>query len=98
MEIRVWHWRHFLFSHIQLATGMLSSARIGSLHTGQYDRGVTIERCLGKRAMQTLRKLPNTRPKNIAAKNAGQNTVEKLKGMQPQYTHSANIAAKMEAT
>jgi hypothetical protein len=45
---------------------MLSQAAIGVSHSGQNDRGDTTDRSLGRRKMQTFRKLPISRP----AKNA----------------------------
>jgi hypothetical protein len=36
---------------------------IGVLHLGQNEKGFTIDKSLGRRQMQTLRKLPMTAPK-----------------------------------
>src|ERR1700742_432701 len=58
---------HFLQappSSSQLSTGTLSQLAIASLHWRQCDRGHTTDSPAGKRTMQTLRKLPSSRPNN----------------------------------
>src|ERR1700733_10139559 len=58
---------HFLQappSSSQLNTGTLSQLAIGSLHWRQCDRGHTTDSPAGNRRMQTLRKLPSSKPHN----------------------------------
>jgi hypothetical protein len=45
-------------------TGMLSRLAIGWLQSRQCDRGHTTDSPAGRRRMQTLRKLPSSKPNN----------------------------------
>ena len=47
---------------------MLSYGRIGALQSGQCEAGKTIDSPLGRRWMQTFRKLPTNAPKTNTAK------------------------------
>ena len=51
-------------SSSQLSTGTLSQFAIGSSHWRQCDRGHTTDSPAGSRTMQTLRKLPSSKPNN----------------------------------
>ena len=51
-------------SSSQLSTGMLSRLAIGWSHWRQCDRGHTTDSPAGSRRMQTLRKLPSSKPNN----------------------------------
>ncbi len=65
----------------QLSNGILSYQRTGALHSGHCEPGFTIERCPGRREMQTLRKLPKIRPKtNPTASYAIRELTEKVYG------------------
>ncbi len=56
------HLLHFPRKRNQLRIGMLSNQRIGELHLGQCDGGVTILIPSGTLQITTLRKLPNDAP------------------------------------
>ena len=56
--------RHVAPSRSQLSTGILSRLAIGWSHWRQWDRGHTTDSPTGKRTMQTLRKLPSSKPHN----------------------------------
>lgn len=95
MEIRALQARQWPLNHNQLTSGILSSGRISVLQARQWERGVTIDWCVGKRKIQTFKKLPNSRPRTSAAANVAQNRMGKLKDMQTQYTQAGANTAKM---
>jgi hypothetical protein len=61
-EIRLPQLRQAPPNSSQLKTGMLSRFAMGRRQSRQCDRGATIDSPAGKRRMQTLRKLPSSKP------------------------------------
>ena len=91
MEIAAWQTRQLPRSKSQLSIGTLSQGRIGALQARQRDAGATMDSCRGSRTMQTLRKLPKSKPAAAAAEIKMKNE----KGTQPQYTQRESKDAKM---
>src|SRR5689334_9934923 len=63
IEIGAAQFRHFPPRTIHPRIGTLSRQAMGFPHFGHFEPGDTIDSPSGKRAMQTLRKLPIIRPK-----------------------------------